>query len=195
MMNRVVVTGAAADLGARVVTALTLAQPCVDLVAVDRTAVSWLPPQVETRRLDLESADLKSLFSGADTVVHLSSRGAPGETDPDADEADLRIAGRVLDAAAECGVGHLVLLSTALVYGARTANPLPLSEDAPVRPNPDFSWAVVRADIEKLATEWKKANRHATVAGPPSHSGRHRRRSGTARPRAPYRSARGCRRR
>lgn len=164
MMNRVVVTGAAADLGARVVTALTVAQPCVDLVAVDRTVISWLPPQVETRRLDLDSADLKSLFSGADTVVHLSSRGAPGETDPDADEADLRIAGRVLDAAAECGVGHLVLLSTALVYGARTANPLPLSEDAPVRPNPDFSWAVVRADIEKLATEWKKANRDATVA-------------------------------
>ena len=57
-----------------------------------------------------------------------------------------------------------MLLSTALVYGARTSNPLPLSEDAPLLPNPDFSWAVVRADIEKLATEWRKANRDATVA-------------------------------
>ena len=164
MTNRVVVTGAAADIGARVVAVLTAAQPCVDLVAVDRTAISWLPPQVETRRLDLESADLESLFSGVDTVVHLSSRGTPGETDPVADEADLSIARRVLDAAAERGVGHLVLLSTALVYGARTSNPLPLSEDAPLQPNPDFSWAVVRADIEKLATEWRKANRDATVA-------------------------------
>ena len=164
MTNRVVVTGAAADVGARVVAALTAAQPCVDLVAVDRTAISWLPPQVETRRLDLESADLESLFSGVDTVVHLSSRGTPGETDPVADEADLLIARRVLDAAARCGVGHLVLLSTALVYGARTSNPLPLSEDAPLQPNPDFSWAVVRADVEKLATEWRMANRDATVA-------------------------------
>lgn len=162
--NRVVVTGAAADLGARVVTALTAAQPCVDLLAVDTTAISRLPPQVETRRLDLESADLKSLFSGADTVVHLGSCGTPGEADPAADEADLLIARRVLDAAAQCRVGHLVLLSTALVYGAHTSNPVPLSEDAPLRPNPDFSWAVVRAEIEKLAVQWRRAHRDATVA-------------------------------
>ena len=164
LMHRIVVTGAAADVGARVVTALTVAQPCVDLVAVDRTVMPWLPPEVETKRLDLEFADLKSLFSGADTVVHLSSRGTPGETDPVADEADLLIARRVLDAAADCRVSHIVVLSTALVYGARTANSVPLTEDAPVRPNPDFSWAVVRADIEKMATEWKKTHRDATVS-------------------------------
>ena len=163
-MNRVVVTGATADIGARVVAALAEAQPCVDLVAVDRTALPWVPPQVDARRLDLESADLESLFNGADTVVHLSSRGTPATTDPAADRADLLTARRVLDAAGQCGVGHLVLLSTALVYGARSANPVPLSEDAPVQPNPDFSWAVVRAEIEKLATEWKLANRGATVA-------------------------------
>lgn len=164
MTNRVVVTGAAADVGARVLTALAAARPCAELVAVDPTPTPRLPPQVETRRLDLESADLGPLFSGVDTVVHLSSRGRPDATDPAADESDLLAARRVFDAAAQCGVGHLVVLSTALVYGARTANPLPLSEDAPLRPNPDFSWAVVRADIEKLATEWRKANRRATVA-------------------------------
>lgn len=163
-MHRVVVTGAAADIGARVVTALAAAQPCIELVAVDRTVISRLPPQVASRRLDLESADLESLLRGADTVVHLSSRGTPGETDPVADDADLSTTRRLLDAAAECGVGHLVLLSTALVYGARTSNPLPLSEDAPVRPNPDFSWAVVRAEIEDLARDWQQANAGATVA-------------------------------
>ena len=164
MTDRVVVTGAASDVGTRAAVALASARPRLDLLAVDRTAPQRLPAQVEARRLDLESADLKSLFSGADTVVYLGSRGRPGETDPAADDADRRTARRVLDAAAECGVSHLVLLSTALVYGARPSNPLPLSEDAPVQPNPDFSWAVVRADIEKLACDWRRANGDATVA-------------------------------
>ncbi len=164
LMNKIVVTGAAGDVGERVVAKLTSAQPRFDVLAVDRTALPSLPPGVETKRVDLEFADLRSLFCDADTVVHLSSRGTPGKTDPKSDELDLLIAKRILDAAADCRVGQLVLLSTALVYGARTANPIPLTEDAPVRPNPDFSWAVARAEIEKMTAEWKTDHRSTAVS-------------------------------
>ncbi len=163
-MSRIVVTGAASDIGARVVAKLAGAQPRPTVLAVDQTTLPPLPPEVEQQRADLEFADLSSIFCGADTVVHLNSRGTPGETNPAADESDLLIAKRVLQAAADCCVGQIVLLSTALVYGARTANPLPLTEDAPVRPNPDFSWAVARAEIEKLAAEWKKSNQSTAVS-------------------------------
>lgn len=163
-MSRIVVTGAASDIGARVVAKLAGAQPRPTVLAVDQTTLPRLPPEVEQQRADLEFADLSSIFCGADTVVHLDSRGTPGETNPAADESDLLIAYRVLQAAADCRVDQIVLLSTALVYGARTANPLPLTEDAPVRPNPDFSWAVARAEIEKLAADWKKSNQSTAVS-------------------------------
>lgn len=163
-MSRIVVTGAAGDVGERVVAKLSSAQPRPAVLAVDRTTLPSLPPGIEKKQADLEFADLSSIFCGADTVVHLSSRGTPGETDPAADELDLLIAERVLKAAADCRVDQIVLLSTALVYGARTANPVPLTEDAPVRPNPDFSWAVVRAEIEELTAEWRKAHPLAAVS-------------------------------
>ena len=168
-MGRVVVTGAAGDVGERVVAELAGANPPFEVLAVDQATLPSLPPasllpEVETKRVDLEFANLRSLFSGADTVVHLSSRGTPGETNPGCGELDVLIAERVLEAAADCRVDQIVLLSTALVYGARTANPVPLTEDAPVRPNPDFSWAVVHAEIEKTAVEWKKAHPQTAVA-------------------------------
>lgn len=164
LMNKIVVTGAGGDVGARVVAELTGAQQGFDVLALDQTTLTALPPEVETKRIDLEFADLKSIFCGADAVVHLGSRSTPGETNPVADELDLLITNRVLEAAADCQVAQIVLLSTALVYGARTANPVPLTEDAPVRPNPDFSWAVGRAEIEKAAAEWKDAHQFADVA-------------------------------
>lgn len=175
-MNKVVVTGAAGELGARVVAQLFAAQ--YQVRAVDEAALMALPAEVATKQANLEIADLESLFRGADSVVHLSSRSTPGQTDVVADELDLLIAKRVLEAAADCQVGQVVLLSTALVYGAQLDNPLPLSEDASLRPNPDFFWAVGRANIEKMAASWRRSPNAVPAANDSSAS--------SARPTAPH---------
>jgi 1-acyl-sn-glycerol-3-phosphate acyltransferase len=64
--------------------------------------------------------------SGADTVVYApplsGRRGAP----------DLADAGAVFDSCARAGVGHLVLLSSAAVYGASPANPGLIPESRPL---------------------------------------------------------------
>lgn len=150
-MNKVIVTGASGELGARVVAQLFAAQHQV--VALDKSVLVALPVGVATSRVDLESADLESLFGGADSVVHLSSTSAPDQTDVVADELDLLIAKRVVQAATHCWVGQVVLLSSAVVYGAQPENPLPLAEDAPLRPNPEFYWALGRAAIEEMVTD------------------------------------------
>ena len=41
-----------------------------------------------------------------------------------------------------------------MVYGAWRDNPVPITEDAPVRPNPDFDWALQRHRLEQLAQQW-----------------------------------------
>ena len=61
------------------------------------------------------------------------------------------MARRVLDAAAAAGRAHVVVLSSATVYGAWPTNPVPLTEDAPLRPNPGCAFAVQKAEIERLA--------------------------------------------
>lgn len=162
-MTRVVVTGAAGAVGSRVVRRLAESDEIAEVLAVDRVGMP-MAPDVESKRVDLAAGPLDSIFSGADVIVHLASATTPGQPEPAAEELDLAITQRVLDAAGEAGVGHVVVLSSAMVYGAWAANPVPLTEDAPIRPNPDFSWAVGRADVERLAAEWGSRHPGAAVA-------------------------------
>jgi len=68
---------------------------------------------------------------------------------------------RLLNAASAAGVRHLVVLSTATVYGAWPNNPVPITEDAPLRPVPDFAYAVGHAEVEQLVV--RTLNVPATV--------------------------------
>jgi hypothetical protein len=50
------------------------------------------------------------------------------------------------------------------VYGAWANNPVPLTEDAPLRPNPGVLAASEKAELERAAAEWRDAHPGATVA-------------------------------
>ncbi|MEM9519622.1 MAG: NAD-dependent epimerase/dehydratase family protein [Actinomycetota bacterium] len=149
----VIVTGAAGAVGGRVVRRLLRERPALDVVAIDKRPVGSRPGLV-VKQVDLAADDLSSVFVGASCVVHLATAVRPEIDDPAAEELELAIVRRVLDAAADVGVDHVVVLSSAMVYGAWVGNPVPLTEDAPVRPNPDFPWASTRARVEQLALEW-----------------------------------------
>jgi nucleoside-diphosphate-sugar epimerase len=55
-------------------------------------------------------------------------------------------------------------VSSAMVYGAWPNNPVPLTEDAPMRPNPGFAYATAKAESERLALEWRESNADARLA-------------------------------
>lgn len=152
MTRRVAVTGAAGSVGTRVVALLSDLSDC-DVLAIDLVELD-APPMVETKRLDLTSANLVSAFTGIDAVVHLATTVTPGEIDAAGEALEMTILRRVLDAATETDVAQMVALSTAMVYGAWVGNPVPITEDAATRPNPDFSWAVLRGEVENATLEW-----------------------------------------
>ena len=158
----VVVTGAAGAVGSRVVRQLVHDHAGIEVRAVDKAAVG-ARPGLDVKRLDLASDDLTAVFAGATSIVHLATAVTPDVDDPSADERELAIVSRVLDAAAEVGVSHVCVLSTAMVYGAWVDNPVPLTEDAEVRPNPDFPWAITRAAVEWAVLEWG-SGRQAAVS-------------------------------
>jgi nucleoside-diphosphate-sugar epimerase len=164
-MGKVVVTGADAPLAERVV-ALAAAFHAAEesageqVVAVSSCSVPGVPAGVEVTRLDLATDDLKPVLEGAATLVHLAATEPAG---PTAATPDVDIARRVLDAAGSTGVTHVVVVSSAAVYGAWANNPLPLTEEAPLRPNPGFPFAAERAEVERLAAEWRDDHPGTTV--------------------------------
>ena len=62
------------------------------------------------------------------------------------------------------GADHLVVVSSAMVYGAFTNNPVPLSEDAVLRPDPTFVYARQLAAAEESVERWRTAAPHRRVA-------------------------------
>ncbi|HEX6312742.1 MAG TPA: NAD-dependent epimerase/dehydratase family protein [Acidimicrobiia bacterium] len=118
---------------------------------------------LEFHRIDVARAELKPVLEGVEVLVHLA-----GIVDPIPDEAlmaRVNVDGtrRVLEAAAAVGVRKVVRVSPSSVYGAWANNTVPLTEDAPLRPNPGYSPAVQAAEVERLLAEWGDEHPAVTV--------------------------------
>ena len=82
----------------------------------------------------------------------------PGDYDTLASRRRSATAGTeaILNAATHAGVRRIVVLSSAMVYGAWPNNPMPLTEEAPLRPSQDFTFARQLAATEYLVENWRR---------------------------------------
>tara|TARA_B100001123_G_scaffold252812_3_gene282116 strand:+ start:1147 stop:2193 length:1047 start_codon:yes stop_codon:yes gene_type:complete len=153
---RVLVTGSTGAVGRRA--CARLAEAGHEVVGVDRFSSVRPAPGVDIVTADLAVTDLRRLVDDVDTVVHLASSLRPQLARVDPGHAIPAVAQRLLAALEDSPVTHLVVLSTAMVYGAWPDNPVPLTEEAEVRPCPNFRFAVRRTDLEERAMAWGCAN-------------------------------------
>lgn len=151
--STIAVTGASGLLGQRLL-------PLLDTSGVERVVgLDVQDPARRTRhldfhRVDVSGSDLRPFLDGADTVVHLAA--IVGAIPDAALMRRVNVEGfrNVLAAASVAGVRKVVRASSAAVYGAWPNNPVPLSEDAPLRPNPGYAPASYDAECERLLAEW-----------------------------------------
>lgn len=164
-MNGVVLTGSSGALGRRVVARLVASHAFPTVTALDRVPSPDASTMagVDEHLVDLLAEDLGPRLRGAGTLIHLASVFAP-EQAGDPSGLDVELTRRVLGAAADAGVTQLVLVSSATVYGAHPDNPIPLTEDAPLRPNPGFRFAEDKVEIERLAERHRETHPGTEVA-------------------------------
>lgn len=62
------------------------------------------------------------------------------------------------------GATQVVLVSSAMVYGAQPNNPVPLTEEAVLRPDPEFVYARQLASVEEVLEEWRLGQPGRAVA-------------------------------
>ena len=148
-MTTIAVTGAAGSVGRRVVKLLST-EPGVGAVrALDRRAL--VPPfGVDFHQVDVAGPGAAQWLEGCDSIVHLADDSARRSDET----ASLRILEQVLASVERVGCPHMVLLSSALVYGAYPGNPVPLTEQHRRRPIPTVPYAIMKARLEETAEAW-----------------------------------------
>jgi nucleoside-diphosphate-sugar epimerase len=145
----VAVTGAARGLGHALASRLATGGRVGRVIAIDDHRGE--APGVTWRIIDVRDPALAGRLAGVDVVVHTDLDLAAG-SDPRARRAfNVRGAQTVLTAAAAGGVGRVVLVTSAMVYGARPDNAVPLPEDAPLGADQDGSVVGDLLEIEHLA--------------------------------------------
>jgi nucleoside-diphosphate-sugar epimerase len=160
-MPVVAVTGAAGGIGSALTVRLAASPKVKKVIAIDGqrgdiAGVTW-------RVADVRDPALAGRLTGVDVVVHADLDLAPDSDARVRRAFNVRGTQTVLTAAAAGRVGRVVLLTSAMVYGARPDNVVPLPEDAPLAAEADNSVAGDLMEIEQLARRSPRANPGVSV--------------------------------
>jgi UDP-glucose 4-epimerase len=158
-VDTVLVTGAAGLVGRALVERLR-GDARWNVVGSDlRRPQDW-PADIAFVAADLSSADWPALLRdrAVTRVVHLAAVVAT-QAGRDAGRIHaIEVGGtqRLHGACTEAGVRQLVVASSGAAYGYAADLPVPVAEDFPLRPHPDFPYAAHKAEIE----HWLAAQAH-----------------------------------
>ena len=140
---KVAITGGAGFIGANLVRALRLAEPDWQIAVIDdlstgcRTNLDGVADVIVYEASILNDVALDAAFEVADAVVHLAARTSVQRSVVDpltTHEVNATGTVRVLDAARRAGVGHVIVASSASVYGDGAAPRVPHHEALAVAP-------------------------------------------------------------
>ncbi|MFC4587518.1 NAD-dependent epimerase/dehydratase family protein [Sphaerisporangium corydalis] len=168
----VAVTGAATGLGREFLSRVASSADFRRVVAIDDhrgdvADVTW-------RVLDVRDPLLANRISDVDVLVHLAADYSLDSDPAERRAYNLRASQTVLTASAAARVRRVVVVTSAMVYGAVPDNPVPLPEGAPVAAEPDSGVVGDHLEIEALVRRCLRSHpgldvtvlRPAAVVGP-----------------------------
>lgn len=158
----VAVTGASGYVGIRLLNELQQDEGLAQVVAIDTRSLPVPFHNVSTERLDVTDT-LDHTFENhrVTAAVHLAFILRPGHSRSEIERvrnANLQGMRSFLAACHANKVSNVIFLSSHTTYGAHRDNPVPITEEAPVRPSEDFQYALEKGLCEEMAEEY--AARH-----------------------------------
>jgi len=159
----VLVTGGSGFIGSQFVAALAADRRDVEtLISLDVREVpegERLPGVVHATG-DIRGPEVASLLRehAVDTVVHLAAIVTPGKETSRELLYSIDVGGteNVLAACLAAGVRRFVVTSSGAAYGYYADNPLPLSEDDPIRGNPEFAYSDHKRLVEEMLARYRE---------------------------------------
>jgi UDP-glucose 4-epimerase len=158
---RYLITGGAGYIGSRLVDLLSRREDTERIVICDLAPPAVYKPKTQFERVDVRDRDAVRATlerAGADALIHLAFIFNPSHDEEFMYDVDVNGAHNVLEAAAAAGIGQVLVASSATAYGAFPDNPVPLTENDPVRGVPGFPYARHKTESDRLCQLWAAAH-------------------------------------
>jgi UDP-glucose 4-epimerase len=164
-----VITGGSGYIGGRLIELLSQ-QEDNEILNLDVRPPAIPRPRTRFQRMDIRDRGIRSLLESErpDALVHLAFVLNPIRDEHKMYDIDVNGTQNVLDAASAAGVAHLLVASSTTAYGAWPDNPVPLTEDDPVRGMPNYEYARDKTEIDRLCQLWaaQHPDRQMTIVRP-----------------------------
>src|SRR5215208_5961751 len=155
---RYLITGGSGYIGTRLVDVLARREDTEKIVIADvAPPKGGYRPKTEYERVDVrDRGAVHSALTRAnpDVLVHLAFILNPSHDEAFMYEVDVNGTHNVLEAAAEVGIGQVLITTSAVAYGAFPDNPDPIAEDHPVRGVARFSYARDKTESDRIVQLW-----------------------------------------
>lgn len=161
MTRSVLVTGAGGYLGGLLIASLAANPGDLEtIVAADLRLPSATIPGVDYEAFDIRDGNLATILQKHDveTVVHLAAVVSAGRNPDRGLEHSIDVGGtrNVLESSLAAGVAKVIISSSGAAYGYHADNPAPLTEDARLRGNSEFSYSDHKRQIEEMLAHWRR---------------------------------------
>jgi UDP-glucose 4-epimerase len=168
---RYVITGGSGYIGSRLVERLSELEDTERIVICDVRPPRSFRPKAEYQELDVrDSARAREILERErpDALVHLAFILNPMRDENTMYDIDVNGTLHVLEAASTAGVQQVLVTSSTTAYGAFADNPVPLTEEHPVRGVADFEYARDKTESDRLCQLWalRHPERTMTIVRP-----------------------------
>ena len=155
---RYLITGGSGYIGTRLVELLARRDDTEKIVIADVVPPrGGYRPKTEYERVDVrDRGAVHSALKRAnpDVLVHLAFILNPVHDEGFMYDVDVNGTHNVLEAAAEAGIGQVLVTTSGVAYGAFPDNPEPITEDQPVRGVARFSYARDKTESDRIVQLW-----------------------------------------
>jgi UDP-glucose 4-epimerase len=168
---RYLITGGSGYIGSRLVERLSGDPGTERILICDVRPPRVFRPGASYVELDVRDAARVAELIGSeapDVVIHLAFILNPMHDEAAMYSIDVGGTHNVLEACSSAGVGQVMVTSSSTAYGAFPDNPVPLTEEHPVRGVPDFEYARDKAESDRLCQLWalRHPDRVMTIVRP-----------------------------
>ncbi len=166
-MFTVTVTGSTGYLGRVLLSHLERDPEVGTIISIGRRPLEYPSSKLRHHRLDLSdptaTGPLAELLRGSDALVHMAFTlfRRPGQSSQAITQANIAGSRNIFEAAVRGGIRRILFTSSIVAYGMHLDNPVPLTEEHPLRPNPGHYYAQSKAAVERLLDEI--AQEHAEI--------------------------------